>query len=179
MRMQASIAQGGNFSFGWGGNEERDNISDDSGKFTIKRAPRGKLQITGMHKDFQDSDYMWVRTFRTVEGSGTVDIGDITVIKKRIKEGDPAGELGIHFVDLPNDTPPDKYRLEVSFIQPDGAAAKTDLKVGDVITSVDGVDVSGENSMNAWTLIQAPPGTKLVLGLARGASITIVLGVPS
>lgn len=179
MRMQAALAQGGGFSFSWGGNEERGNISDDSGMFTIKRAPRGKLQITGMHKDFQDSDYTWVRTFRTVEGSGTVDLGDITVIKKRIKDGDPVGELGVGFVDLPSDTPPDKHRLEISFIQPDGAAAKTELKVGDVITSVDGVDVSGGNSMHAWTLMRAPPGTKLVLGLARGASITIVLAAPS
>nr|MBA3455440.1 PDZ domain-containing protein [Deltaproteobacteria bacterium] len=133
----------------------------------------------GMHKDFQDSDYTWVRIFKTVEGSGTVDIGEITVIKKRIKEGEPAGELGVHFVDLPSDTPPEKHRLEISFIQPDGPAAKTDLKVGDVINTVDGVDCSGENSAHAWTLLRAPPGTKIVLGLARGATITLVLAVPS
>lgn len=178
MRMQAAIAQGGSFSFGWG-DDDRDNISDDTGRFTIKRAPRGQLQITGMHKDFQDSDYTWVRTLRTVEGAGTVDIGDITVLKKRIKDGDPAGELGVNFVNLPNDTPPDKYRLEVSFIEPDGPAIKTDLKVGDVITSIDGINVTGGDSIHAWTLLRAPPGTKIVLGLARGASITVVLAAPS
>ncbi|MBA3451819.1 MAG: carboxypeptidase regulatory-like domain-containing protein, partial [Deltaproteobacteria bacterium] len=51
MRMHASLAQGGSgMSFRWGGDEDRDNISDDSGTFTVKRAPRGKLQIMGMHK---------------------------------------------------------------------------------------------------------------------------------
>ena len=179
MRMQAELALGGTFGFGMGNNDERDNISDDSGKFTIKRAPLGKLQITGMHKDFQDSDYQWVRAIRTIEGSGTVDIGDITVIKKRIKDGDPAGELGLNFVQLPDDTPPEKYRIEISFIEPGGPAAKTEIKVGDVITSIDGVDVSGDNMLHAFTLMRAAPGTKLVLGLARGASIAIVLAAPS
>lgn len=179
MRMSASHAQGGGFSFGWGDDDDNDHISDDTGRFTIKRAPKGQLQIMGMHKDFRDSDYTWVRTLRTVTGSGTVDIGDITVLKKRIKDGEPAGELGIHFVDLPNDTPPDKTRLEISFIEPGGPAVKTELKVGDVITTVDGVDVTGGNSMHAWTLLRAPPGTKLVLGLARGASIALVLAAPS
>ena len=178
MRMQAAIAQGGSVSFGWG-DDDRDNISDDTGRFTIKRAPRGQLQITGMHKDFQDSDYTFVRTLRTVEGSGTIDIGDITVLKNRIKDGEPAGELGINFVQLPNDTPPDKTRLEISFIEPGGPAIKTNLKVGDVITSVDGIGVTGGDSIHAWTLLRAPPGTKIVLGLARGASVTVVLAAPS
>ncbi len=178
MRMQAALAQGGSFSFGWG-DDERDNVSDDTGRFTLKRAPRGQLQITGMHKDFEETDYTWVRTLRTVEGSGTVDIGDISVLKKRIKDGEPAGELGVNFVNLPNDTPPDKARLEVSFIEPDGPAIKTDLKVGDIITSIDGIGVTGGDSMHAWTLLRAPPGTKIVLGLARGATITVVLAAPS
>jgi len=180
MQMSASHAQGGGFSFGWGDNDDdNDHVSDDTGAFTIKRAPKGQLQIMGMHKDFRDSDYTWVRTLRTVTGSGTVDIGDITVLKKRIKDGDPAGELGLHFLEQPNDTPPDQHRLEISFIEPDGPAVKTALVVGDVITSIDGVDVAGGNSMHAWTLLRAPPGTKLVLGLARGASIALVLAAPS
>jgi C-terminal processing protease CtpA/Prc len=114
-----------------------------------------------------------------VTGSGTVSLGDITVIKKRLKKGEVAGELGVHFVQLPNDTPPDKYRLEVSFIEPGGAAAKTEIKVGDVITAVDGVDVTGGNSMHAWPLLRAPAGTKLTLGLARGVTVTVVLSAPT
>jgi protocatechuate 3,4-dioxygenase beta subunit len=179
MRMSAALAQGGGgSSFGWS-DDERDNISDDAGRFTIKRAPRGQLAITGFNRDFQDAEYEWIRVLRNVDGTGTVDLGDITVIKKRLKKGEVAGDLGLHFVDLPNDTPPDKYRLEVSFILPGGAAAKTEIKVGDVITAIDGVDVTGGGSMNAWPLLRAPVGTKLTLGLARGATIVLVLSTPS
>ncbi|MDB4962955.1 MAG: hypothetical protein JWP01_2954 [Myxococcales bacterium] len=176
MRMSAQLAQGGSFDEN---NEGRENISDTTGRFTIKRAPRGQLAIMGIHRDVPDSEYAWIRVLRTVTGSSTVDLGDLTVLKKRLKKGEVAGGLGVHFVELPNDTPPDKYRLEVSFIEPGGAAAKTEIKVGDVITSIDGVDVTGGSSMHAWPLLRAPVGTRLTLGLARGASIVLVLSAPS
>jgi len=32
--------------------------------------------------------------------------------------------------------------------------------------------------MNAWILMRAPPGTKLALGLGRGATVAVVLAAP-
>ena len=40
------------------------------------------------------------------------------------------------------------------------------------------VDVAGANASNGWMLMRAPPGTKLVLGLKRGAQVTVVLAAP-
>ncbi len=179
IRVFAQIAQGGAISFRW--NDDMDNTSDESGAFTVKKVPRGKLAVQGMAKDWGESDYTWFRVVRDVTATkeSTVDIGDVGVIKKRIKNGEPSGETGLHFKEQPPDTPPENQEIRVSFIEPDGPAAKTDIKVGDVIVSVDGVDVSGANGMHAWTLMNAPPGTKLVLGLARGASITLTLAPPS
>ncbi|MBS1119144.1 MAG: hypothetical protein H6Q90_1372 [Deltaproteobacteria bacterium] len=172
LRMYAQLAQGaGDFSF----DDDRDNITDDGGHFTVKNVPRGKLSINGWPKDWNESDYASLRVIRLVEGTGTVDLGDLTILRKRLKPGEPVGELGIHFAQQPPTTPPDKRELKVSFIDPQGAAAKTDLKVGDVITTIDGVSVTGESAGQARVLMRAPPGTKLALGLARGTTVTVVL----
>ncbi len=44
------------------------------------------------------------------------------MIKRRVKEGEKSGELGLNFVDQPPDTPPDKQEYKVSFIDPKGPA---------------------------------------------------------
>lgn len=87
--------------------------------------------------------------------------------------------LGVHFVELGVAVPVDEYRLQISWIDPAGPAARSGLAVGDVITTIDGVDVTGEGGAAAWTLMQAAPGTKLELGLARGATVTVTLAAPS
>jgi protocatechuate 3,4-dioxygenase beta subunit len=180
MTMMASAGKTGGmgFSFG-GGDDEQENISDDGGRFAIKNAPRGTITITGFPKDFSEADYGFLRVVKEANGTGTVDVGDITVVRRRVKRGDPAGEMGVHWVNHPDDTPLDQMKLEVSWIDPHGAAGKTELKVGDVVTTVDGSDVTGANFVNGWMLMQAPPGAKITLGLARGASVTVTLAPPS
>lgn len=160
------------------GDEETGHITDATGKFTVKRAPKGKLAIQGMAKEWKDSDYSWFRIFRTITTSGTVDIGDIGVIKKRIKDGVTAGKLGVHWKEQAPDADPEAFAMEVSFIEPNSPASKVDIKVGDIVTSVDGIDVTGGGSMYAWTLLNAPVGTKLTIGLKRGPTISVTLAPP-
>ncbi|MBA3504081.1 MAG: PDZ domain-containing protein, partial [Deltaproteobacteria bacterium] len=179
MRVFAHRATGGGMTSSWGPDSDNANISDELGKFTLKRVPRGQIAVQGMAKEYKESDYTWFRTLKTIDGTqANVDIGDVAVIKRRVKEGEKSGELGINFKEEAPDTPPDKQKFEVSFIDPKGPAANSGIKVGDVITSVDGVDVTGGNAMHAWTLMNAPPGTKLSLGLARNATVTVVLAAP-
>jgi hypothetical protein len=181
MQMMAAPASGASRMFFSDSDGENDNVTDDSGRFTVKNVPTGKLNIRGFPKNFtDDTDYGFVSTVRTVDATstGTVDIGDIGVLKKRIKKGEAAGELGIHFAQQPPETQPDQREYKVSWIDPAGPAAKVDIKVGDVVTSVDTIDITGANSSNAWTLMQAPPGTKLALGLARKVTVDVVLAAP-
>ena len=179
MQMMAAMGKSGNGGMEWNEDDSRENISDDTGRFTIKNAPRGVVTLTGFPKDWNETDYGWVRTVKTADGTGTVDVGDIGVLKRRIKPSDTAGELGVHWVEQPDDTPLDQERFEVSWIDPNGPAAKTELKVGDVVTTVDGIDVTGANHGLGWVEMRAAPGTKLAFGLARGTSVTIVLAPPS
>jgi len=179
MRVFAQLATGGGFTISWGGDQDNDNISDEAGRFTVKRVPRGQIAVQGMAKEWKNSDYTWFRTLKTIDGSqSTVDIGDVKVIKRRVKEGEKSGELGINFKEQAPDTPPEQAIYEVSFIDPKGPAANSGIKVGDVITSVDGVNVTGADAAHAWTLMNAPPGTKLALGLKRGTTVTVTLAAP-
>src|SRR5207244_3594870 len=71
MNMSAEIGKtgGGMMSFSSGG-DDRENISDDAGHFIIKNAPHGTITITGFPKDWNDSDYGWIRTVREASGNG-------------------------------------------------------------------------------------------------------------
>jgi hypothetical protein len=179
MRVFAQLATGGGFTISGGGEQDNYNISDETGRFTVKRVPRGQIAVQGMAKEWKNSDYTWFRTLKTIDGSqSTVDIGDVGVIKRRVKEGEKSGELGLNFKEQAPDTPPEQATFEVSFIDPKGPAANSGIKVGDVVTSVDGVDVTGGNAAHAWTLMNAPPGTKLALGLKRGTTVTVKLAAP-
>ena len=42
----------------------------------------------------------------------------------------------------------------------------------------DGIDVRMASAADRWTLLHAPPGTALALGLARGVTVTVVLAAP-
>jgi C-terminal processing protease CtpA/Prc len=59
-------------------------------------------------------------------------------------------------------------------IDPAGPAANTELAVGDVITSIDGVDAGVLASETVCALFEPPPGTVLQLAVARGATVTVV-----
>lgn len=169
----------GGASSTWSSDDDREFITDEQGRFTIKNVQTGKLALRGYAKaGINDSAYAPLSTVRTVTGSGTVDVGDLPVLKKRLRDGEPAGKLGIRFAEPPPTTAPDARALEISWLDPTGPAAKSELAVGDVITSVDGIDVTGGNIASYASLIRAPPGTKLSFGTKRGATVIVVLTAP-
>lgn len=173
IRMYAVPVTGGGYS--WSSSDDEGNITDETGAFKIENAPTGKIMVRGMPKDWRESDYGTLALIRTPEGT---DLGTLTILKKRVKAGEAVGELGINFAEQPPGTPEDERQYKVSWIDPAGAAAKTELKVGDIVTSVDGIEITGASSNQAWVLMRAPPGTKLALGLQRGATITVTLSAP-
>jgi hypothetical protein len=166
-------------SFSTGGDDDHQNVTDDAGRFSIAHAPGGVVTIRGYPKSWQDSDVGFLITVREVQGTGTIDVGDLPVIHRRVKRGDPVGDLGVHWVQLPPGTPIDEQVQKVAWIDPTGPAAKSGLVVGDVVVSIDGIDITGANSVNGWILLQAPPGTTIRLGLARGATVSVTLAPPS
>lgn len=121
---------------------------------------RGRIAVGGRLNDGENFEVN-----RTIVGRGTVDIGDLTVARSRLKSDEEAGELGITL-----------SGRQISSIAPNSGAAKAELKVGDVITSIDGIDVTGDHAADVRVLLAAPVGTKVLLGLARGVTVPVILG---
>ena len=61
----------------------------------------------------------------------------------------------------------------IAAVQPDSPAARAGLRVGDVITTVDGHDVTGPRCHLALRLAHVAPGTKATLTLARGDTVVL------
>ncbi len=113
---------------------------------------------------------------RTPAAAG--ELGDLPILRKRVKSGDAVGELGLNFAAQPDTLAFDQREYKVSWIDPAGPAVKSGIEVGDIVTTIDGIDITGTNSGNAYAQLRAAPGTRLVLGLERGVSVTITLAAP-
>ncbi|HEY4057725.1 MAG TPA: carboxypeptidase regulatory-like domain-containing protein [Kofleriaceae bacterium] len=179
MRLSASAA-GAGYSFSFGDEDDDANLSDATGAFTIKRAPKSKLSIMAISRDFKDAKYPWAQAFRdaTNANSSTFDIGEIHVAEKSVPDGAIAGDPGLRFKDRPPGANAWEVSLEVSFIDPKGPAVASGIKVGDTIVSVDGFDVTGDDKSLAFQLMTGPVGKTETLGLARGATVTLTLAAP-
>jgi C-terminal processing protease CtpA/Prc len=100
------------------------------------------------------------------------------IAKRRIGPMDRGGDLGFELKEQPPDLEPEQEQLVVSLVRAEGPAVGSGLKVGDVIVSIDGVDVSGANYYLYWSLGQVKEGTRVSLGLARGEKINITAAKP-
>ena len=113
-----------------------------------------------------------------VVGAGVIDLGDVPAVKRRVKFGDPTGDLGLSFVEIAPDTEPEAYQLKVSKVRAGSPGEVAGVKAGDVIVTIDGLDIRGARSMLGWNLISVPVGARVALGLARGATVTVTAGAP-
>lgn len=155
------------------GPDRSGSTTDEDGRFSLRSTPRGRVSLNGQHLSWE---YGAIVAERTLSGVGVVDVGDIIAIKRRRKDDDTYAYLGIEFAPLPNGRYSPEYMFEVRAIDPRGPSAATDLRVGDVVISIDGIDIGGSNYWYAETLMDASVGTKLMLGLARGVSVPVILG---
>ena len=162
-----------------GADGEKKHISGDDGRFEIERAPPGKGYLIGFPVDFAESTWGFVRhPVEVAAGAGVVDVGDVPAVKRRVKFGDPTGDLGLSFVEIAPDTEPEAYQMKVSKVRAGSPGEGAGVKAGDVIVTVDGIDIRGARSMLGWNLISVPIGAKVALGLARGVTVTVTAGAP-
>ena len=152
-------------------------VSDGAGRFAVASVPAGSIAVRGTPRE-PGSPYATFFASKTAVGTGTVDVGDVFVLRRRLAAGEAGGTLGLEFAAQPGDTPPELREYKIASIDPAGPAAKTALQVGDVIASCDGTDVTGANSWQWPVLVAAPPGTPLVLATRRGSTATVVLAAP-
>jgi hypothetical protein len=159
--VMSAAAAGSNINFNSGA--PRAQTTDASGAFTIENMPIGSLTVMGIPNDVTSYDGFDVA--RTVGADG--NLGDFLLAHSRVKADEHAGSLGFT-VD----------KTTVTVVTPNGPGATAGIVVGDVITSVDGIAVGGDEVDNFGALVEAPAGTKLSLALARGDTVVVVLGPP-
>lgn len=179
MTVRISPRNGGGMIFGDQGGERKE-VSDASGEFEIAHAPSGEVQISVMSQSWGGSeDYNWTTLARTLPAEPkTQDIGAIELIKKRVVDTERPGDLGYALREAEPDEEWSTRILKVGLVRPGGPAAKAGLKVGDVITSVNGHDVRGEQTYRYSGLATVKVEGTLTLGLASGASVKLVAGPP-
>lgn len=166
------------FSFGNDGGE-KENVSDATGRFTVRAAPTGKVRVMLMPRAWGDETYGWTSLGAAIPSDvERFRLPPVAIAKSRIKRGKRPGDLGFKTKDAPPEVDSEEFPITIAFIRPDGPAASTELAIGDVITGVDGHDVTGDNVRRYGTLTRVPQGTKVTLELESDKSIEIVAGKP-
>lgn len=161
---------------------EQEHVSDDAGAFTVRGAPTGPVRITVMGRDFfanSGNGYGWSNIRANIPaGEKTHQLAPLRLVAQRVKGRERGGDLGFSVKETAPDQEPEDTPLQVAVIRPGGPAAKTDLKLGDVIVEVDGTDVTGDNRYLYNGKLRVNEGDSISLGLADGRSVTIVAGKP-
>jgi membrane-associated protease RseP (regulator of RpoE activity) len=167
----------GGFFFGGGGGERKE-VSDANGEFEVANAPSGEVMVRIRTQNWGGTnDYIGTSIMRTLTAKpATQDIGEITLVKKRVSDQEKVGDLGYKLREAAPDEDWAKRELKIAFVRPGGPAAAVGLKAGDVITSVNGHDVTGEATYKYGALTRAKAGDTVTLGLANGSSVKVVLG---
>ncbi len=150
--------------------------SDVTGRFRISRMSPGPLELELAGVD----PYSGATAVRSADRTtGTVDVGDVPMVKARVTGDDPVGVVGFDLDLDASREPTSKRTCKVRNIAPDGLAAQSGLREGDVIVRVDDIDLSGPGYDNWDAAVAAPPGTTLVFDLARGVKVSVVLARPA
>lgn len=177
LRVSVAAEGGNSWSFGGAESEEKLHITDAAGRYEVEHAPTGKVRVMVMPRNWDDNDYGWTSMANFVPATGdAVELPVIKVAKKRVKDGEAAGDFGYSFKMPEPGADPRERRLIVAVVRPGSAAATGGMKVGDEIVSVDGQDVTGANSYLLGSLTQVLEGTVVNFGLAGGASLAIPAG---
>jgi protocatechuate 3,4-dioxygenase beta subunit len=173
--LSISVSDGG-AAYG-SGDEKKLNITDDAGRYEVAQAPTGKVRISAGPQNWNSDDYQHTSMWSVIAASeSVVELPPMRVTKKRVKQGETAGDLGFVLKHAEPGADPLTVRCVVAVVRPGGPASAAGLVPGDEVVSVDGNDVVGANRYLFHPLTSVVPGTVVTLGLARGASVQVTAG---
>lgn len=181
MKVSIMPRKGGGFSFG-GGDGDREDVTDDAGKFKVAAAPSGAVRVMVMPRNFfgaDDATYGWHNLVTNIPGEGsTYELPPIKVAASKAKMGDRSGDFGITFKEGDPEQEEEDIPLQIAVIRPGSPAAASELKIGDIITEVDGQDVTGANRYLYHSLVHVKEGDRVTFGVQGGATVTLIAGKP-
>jgi Carboxypeptidase regulatory-like domain/PDZ domain len=178
--VQSKKGGGGIFFSSSGGDME--DVSDESGKFTVRAAPAGAVRVSVMPRNFFGSDqeqYGWSNISTNIPtDQATHALAPIRVAKSRTKRSERGGDLGITLKEGDPEAEDEDVPLQIAVIRPGSPASQSELKIGDIIVEVDGKDVTGANKYLYHSLTHVKEGDEVSLSVQGGGSVTLVAGKP-
>jgi hypothetical protein len=167
------IGQSGTFTF----NGSELPRTDAAGRFEVAGAPVGHAMIRVSGPRGSD-EYSSATISTRIAGGPEVELPPIRLARQKVKPGEATGDLGFAIKLAAPMSEPAERPIEVALVRPGGAAGAAGLRVGDVIVSVDGADVTGERRYLYESLTRLPAGARVRLGLARGVTLEVTTAAP-
>ncbi|AKT42698.1 carboxypeptidase regulatory-like domain-containing protein [Chondromyces crocatus] len=149
-------------------------VSDASGQFQLDKVEAGQATLMATPATGPDSLREILVMPIEVPPGGIVDLGALPLAKRRLAPSKRAGDLGFTVRSTVSAVRHEPNELQVETVRAGSSAARAGLVAGDVITSVDGHDVTSRRGYLYRQLTTVPAGTTITLGLARGARVAIV-----
>ena len=160
--------------------QQQRQISDAEGRFEIADAPTGKVTLFAYRRGGdQDSKYQYGSFARTIASEPAVqDLGELELVAERLEPEQRSGDIGFTLADGDPAAEPEAQELVVALVRPGGPAEGSGLEVGDVIETVDGLEVAGEQTSRWSSLTRVPEGRTLEFGVRGGKTVEITAGLP-
>lgn len=151
------------------------NVSDSSGRFLVSDPPTGRvtLHVIPANLHARPPDLTEAHLTVTVNPGVPLDVGDVPVPTRRLAPEQPVASFGFrlerwdHVVDQADQV------ARVISVESGGVAAVAGLEVGDVITTIDGYEISGRRYILQY-LLAAPVGTTIVLDTERVPGLVLI-----
>ena len=162
---------------GWNGDEQKRNLTDESGRYEVPHAPTGKVNVRVRPRNWNDATHDGASLPTVIVASGdAAELPPIRVSKRRIERGEATGDFGHSFKEPEPGADPLLRRFVVAVVRPGSPAAAAGLKPGDEVVRIDGQDITGPNAYLLQNLTSVAPGTVVQFGLAGGTSLAITAG---
>lgn len=155
---------------------DRRNISGPDGRFVLPDPPLGRATVHIIPENLEDRPKALGSAHITVDvtvGGGRTSLGDIAIPTRRRVGREPRGDWGFEVVRWNHDGDQAEQPATVASVRPGSQAERLGLRVGDVITEIDEVDVTGNGRYILYFRMDAPVGATSVFGLRRLESIEL------
>lgn len=161
------------------GGFDRRSKPDADGNFELEGVPPGRVELWVTPRDFRSATYSMQGVVLDLADEPLVqDVGELPLAGGKLEPGQSPGELGFEYRIAGFDQNlerVDEWHIEVTKLTRGGPAELAGLRVGDVITSIDGASVEGRRAGHTGIYLRKlAAGDEIAIERRDAATITVV-----